>query len=349
MPDETVVLDQRALQPAKTVADRRRWLEYIQELASRLESIPEATRDDRLARAQMLVFMGLVSRTQGRHEDMLRYLSEAQVQAPNAGNMDQVSQLVGMYESTERATPWDSGNAVGCYDDLEDLVAHQGLPFEQFFLKTRRGAIRKTICQMMCALVKPGERILEVGCAAGGYYASLRGFIDVSRYVAVDWTPGMVRRAKQAFPNLAAARMDVRNIAAGTDAFPVTLSTDVLMHVDAWRQGLQELYRVTSRALVLRVRVHLDAGRPTLVGRVGAGEFRVPYVINNQPEFMEVVNALDPPPVEIMTAPVRPEPMYDGLWQLTDDYPDLLEGHSETDELCIDGVLDVVVLKRRAE
>lgn len=334
----------RGLNPLE---QNRDWERQLEEYGQKLNAVSDSDPEDQRQKARILAAMGALSNLLGRPADMVRYVTEARALASDDPTLQTMYRLAEMMARPGRATPWDVEGAVDQYDDLMNLLTHQHLSFEEFFEKTHRGTIRKTICQMVTVLAKPGRRILEVGCAAGGYYASLRPFIDVSRYVAVDFTPSMVKRAKRIFPELHALRMDVRDLAFPDDAFSVVFSTDVLMHVDEWQRGLAELYRVTEGGLVLRIRVRLDDARPTFIGRVGSGEFRVPYVINNKPEFEDILRNFEPSPADVMFAPAEAEGMYGALWQLANENPELLQDAEFDGRIYIDGILDLVVLKRR--
>ncbi len=335
-------------EPQRFDDPREAWQTKFDELAETLQVGFSLGPEGILPRAQTLASMGALCNQMGRPREMVRYLIEARELAPTEPTLQSFYTVLDTYTKSERGTPWDVDGAVDGYDDIQELLANRGLPFEAFFEATRRGAIRKTICRMILALHKPEQRILEVGCAAGGYYASLQPFMETSGYVAVDWTPAMLRRAKRVFPHLAVMRMDVRDISFSENAFPLVFSTDVLMHVEAWRRGLEELYRVAERALVLRIRVHRDDTRPTLVAHIGDGPFRVPYVINNQNEFVELCRSFTPAPADVLVPSAMDESMYDDLWQVARDHPGLLEGWNGETPPSIDRILDLVVLKKPA-
>ena len=291
--------------------------------------------------------MGALCSLMGRTEEMVSYFSEARELGPDISTHQDLYALIDLYRQEERITPWDVDAAVTQYDDVQELLAKQNLPFDAFFAQIKRGRIRKGICRMVLAGHRPGQRLLEVGCAAGGYYGSLRPFTDVSRYVAVDITPAMVKKTKNAFPALDTLRMDVRELAFPDNSFPVVFSTDVLMHVENWRAGLQELYRVTEKMLVLRIRIHLNEALPTRIAYIGHGQFRVPYVINNAREFDSIIQEFSPSPVDVLKGPAIPEPMYDDLWQIAREHPDLVLESSESQRVSVDSMLDLAILKRR--
>lgn len=335
-------------EPQRFDDPREAWQAKLDELTDTLRTGLSPGPEGVLQRAQTLANMGTLCNMMGRPQEMVRYLTEARELAPTEPTLRPLLKILDTYTRVERETPWDVDGAVTGYDDVHELLANRGLPFEAFFEATRRGAIRKTICRMIRTLHKPGQRILEVGCAAGGYYASLLPFVDTSGYVAVDWTPAMVRRAKRVFPHLPVMRMDVRDLSFVDNAFPLVFSTDVLMHVEAWRTGLEELYRVAEGALVLRIRVHRDDVRPTLVTHIGDGPFRVPYVINNQSEFVELIRSFSPAPADILVPSAMDEQMYDDLWQVARNHPELLEDWNGETPPSIDRILDLVVLKKPA-
>ncbi len=327
-----------------TFQQQQQWQIQLDELTQRLQSGTNLTKRER---SKILASMGALCSLMGRTEEMVSFFSEARELGPDISTHQDLYALIDLYRKEDRVTPWDVDAAVSQYDDVQELITKQNLPFEAFFSQIKRGRIRKSICRMVLAGHKPGQRLLEVGCAAGGYYGSLRPFADVSRYAAVDITPAMVKKTKKAFPALDTLRMDVRELAFPDDSFPVVFSTDVLMHVENWRSGLQELYRVTEKMLVLRIRVHLDQSLPTRAVHIGHGKFRVPYIINNAQEFDTIIREFSPAPADILKGPPIPEPMYDDLWQIAREHPDLVHESQESRRVSVDCMLDLAILKRR--
>ena len=331
--------------PTGTWEERRYWEAQLAAFKQRLESGYPPEVDENLARAKDLVAAGLLYRVLGYTEEWLRHVEAAQQLAPDEPSLATHFNTLKIHNTPESDTPWDTDIAVAPYDDVEQLKSLAGLPFKDFFQQSSRGGNRRRMCEVIIGMAPPDGRILEAGCAAGGFYASLNPFIDTSRYVAVDLTPSMARRAKHHFPNLDVLRMDVRSLAFADNSFPLTFSTDVLMHLENWQCGLRELYRVTSHRLLLRIRIHSLQEMPTMTARVGARSQCYPYVIHNFENFLEAVEELNPEKIAIET-PER-ERMYIHLWQIAVEHPEIMAGIEKQRIPSINGALDLLITKQK--
>jgi len=99
------------------------------------------------------------------------------------------------------------------------------------------------------AQIESRQRVLEVGCAAGFFTSNYIGRIlpDV-RVVAVDISPGMIRRAKgkpefRNYPNLSFEVGDIGRLPYDDDDFDAVIGSSILHHLDLPR-CLPELHRV---------------------------------------------------------------------------------------------------------
>jgi len=134
-----------------------------------------------------------------------------------------------------RIIPWAS-----FYDPLVWLLS---------FGKGR--AMRKETAER--AQIKPGDRVLDVGCGTGDLTAAAKALAGpTGEVVGTDASPKMIDMARR---KVARAGMDVafqvdliENISFPDDHFDVVMSSLMMHHLpdDLKREGLVEMYRVTK-------------------------------------------------------------------------------------------------------
>lgn len=94
--------------------------------------------------------------------------------------------------------------------------------------------------------------LLDAGCASA-YHSEIVDFF-VPRwveYVGVDFNPGMLDLAKNRYPALPLARMDLRNLAFCGRSFDLVMSGAVVVHIKEWKDVVRELTRITRRWVFL--------------------------------------------------------------------------------------------------
>ena len=121
--------------------------------------------------------------------------------------------------------------------------------------------------------IRMGDHILDVGCGAGHYLASLRDAIGRTfQYTGMDATPIMIDYARRAFEGESDVRFlegDIFQIPFEDGAFDIVMCNNVLLHLPSIAVPLRELCRVARRRVLVR----------TLVGR---RSFRIQEI--HQPE-----------------------------------------------------------------
>lgn len=107
--------------------------------------------------------------------------------------------------------------------------------------------------------------LLDAGCGSAYYYEIVHHFLpDWVRYFAADFNHGMLTMARQYYPGLPAARMDLRWLAIRDLSMDLVLSGAAIAHIKEWGTAVEELARVTRRWLLLH-RTLVNKSEPTTV------------------------------------------------------------------------------------
>jgi ubiquinone/menaquinone biosynthesis C-methylase UbiE len=100
---------------------------------------------------------------------------------------------------------------------------------------------------------KPGDRILDLGCAAG----ALTHFFSQSgaTVIGVDSEPRAIAKARSLFPDLEFVEADVAKLPFGDESFDKAVAGDLVEHLDdqAFTKMLDEVRRVLAREGALSV------------------------------------------------------------------------------------------------
>ena len=96
-------------------------------------------------------------------------------------------------------------------------------------------------------VLRPGMRVLDVGCGTGVLLAQLRARMPGARFLGVDATPGMLARARERLGP------DVPLVESSGEALPLpdrsvdaVVSTSVLHYMADAPQALREMHRVLA-------------------------------------------------------------------------------------------------------
>ena len=122
-------------------------------------------------------------------------------------------------------------------------------------------------------LVRPGQRILELGCGRGDLLASL----EASEGTGIDFSAEMIRRATRRHPELRFIHADVHDLSEIEGPFDVIIASDLVNDVWDVQTVIQQLTRLSTprtRLLInnynplwespLSAADHLGLARPTL-------------------------------------------------------------------------------------
>jgi SAM-dependent methyltransferase len=144
------------------------------------------------------------------------------------------------------------------------------------------------------------QRVLDVGCGAGGFASIWCAFNPRLHYVGVDIGKALIERARELHPD---HEFHVGDAAAGLDlpdaSADIVAALGWLHWEPQWRSALAELWRLTSRDLFFDIRLHRDEGELRGVQQMAySGEWdgrtTTPYIIASWPEFAEFMLGMMP-------------------------------------------------------
>jgi SAM-dependent methyltransferase len=88
-------------------------------------------------------------------------------------------------------------------------------------------------------LVTPNQRVLEIGCGTGGLIASLRP----SHGVGIDFSPGMIARARQRHPEIEYHQIDAHDLASIEGEFDIIIFSDTFNDLWDVQRALEQTKR----------------------------------------------------------------------------------------------------------
>ncbi|RIK31467.1 MAG: glycosyl transferase [Anaerolineae bacterium] len=112
------------------------------------------------------------------------------------------------------------------------------------------GWYHKRLAEVYRFHIPPNSRVLELGCADGKLLAAL----NPSRGMGVDFSPEMIRRAKQKHPNIEFIQADAHDLSAINESLDVIILSDLVN--DLW--DVQRVFEQIKKLCTPRTRIILN-------------------------------------------------------------------------------------------
>ena len=95
------------------------------------------------------------------------------------------------------------------------------------------------------AKIKPGDKVLEIGCGTGLF---TRKFYDATKaeIIATDISEDLLEEARKNLPQVTFKKDDAMNMSFADETFDVVFGSSILHHLD-FKPALKEIYRVLKR------------------------------------------------------------------------------------------------------
>ena len=118
----------------------------------------------------------------------------------------------------------------------------------------------KALAKIVKKKIKIKEKVLDVGCACGHYYRSLKREIKKEFfYTGVDPYKIFLDKARLAWrsdDNVNFKKGNIFNLPFKKNEFDITVCNNVLLHLPTIEKPIQELLRVTKKRIILRTVVY---------------------------------------------------------------------------------------------
>ena len=143
----------------------------------------------------------------------------------------------------------------------------------------------------------PGAKVLDVGCASGGFFNIMRSFAPHVEYTGIDLSDKAVELAKERYPEAKFMVTEGFRLPFQDNDFEVVHCTSVFNN----EPDYQEMYRVSNRFVLVDIRLLKGLGSQlesvyNIQFNGKAVEATVPYVVNDADEVVNFILRLEPRP-----------------------------------------------------
>ena len=188
----------------------------------------------------------------------------------------------------ENAKAWSQPSAIDYYSkhrhEVSDLY-----PSERVFLPR---------------VLFPGIKVLDVGCASGGFFNIMRALEPTIDYTGIDIAEPAIDLARRTYQEARFEVADGVTIPFDDGTFDLVHCTSVLVIEPRYQEVWKEMYRVTSRFVLADMRLLKDIeGQGGLQDSHYRIQFDrqeqeavVPYVVSDADEVISFLSDLEPRP-----------------------------------------------------
>jgi ubiquinone/menaquinone biosynthesis C-methylase UbiE len=147
-----------------------------------------------------------------------------------------------------------------CLEEYADNENNALIYYNRAVGKSPEMEVSKALAIIVKKIIKLNEKILDVGCACGHYYRSLKREIQKNFfYTGVDPYKIFLDKAKLAWRNdrnVTFKKGNIFNLPIKNNEFDITVCNNVLLHLPSIEKPLRELIRVTNKKIILRTVVY---------------------------------------------------------------------------------------------
>jgi len=147
-----------------------------------------------------------------------------------------------------------------CLEEYTNNKNNAQVYYNRAIGKSPEMEVSKALAKIVKKIIKKDNKVLDVGCACGHYYRSLRREIKNNFfYTGVDPYKIFLDKAKLAWKNDSNVNFKKGNIfqiPVKNNEFDITVCNNVLLHLPSIEKPLRELIRVTNKTIILRTVVY---------------------------------------------------------------------------------------------
>ena len=147
----------------------------------------------------------------------------------------------------------------------------------------------------------PGIKVLDIGCASGGFFNIMRTYEPAIEYTGIDLSVKAVGMARERYPEAKFIVTEGFGLPFEDNTFDLVHCTSVFNNEPNYQAMLQEMYRVSSRFVLVDIRLLKNIGKQqnsiyNIQFEGGRVEATVPYVVNDADEVANFILGLKPKP-----------------------------------------------------
>ena len=147
----------------------------------------------------------------------------------------------------------------------------------------------------------PGAKVLDVGCASGGFFNIMRSYEPAIEYTGIDLSELAVEMATERYPEAKFIVTEGFGLPFEDNSFDIVHCTSVFNNEPNYQEMLREMYRVSNWFVLIDIRLLKGLGkqRESVYNIQFNGkdvEATVPYVVNDADEVADFIVQLTPKP-----------------------------------------------------
>ena len=147
-----------------------------------------------------------------------------------------------------------------CLNEYENNFNNAKIYFDRATGKSPEMEVSKAIANILKPKIKNGSKLLDVGCACGHYYRSIKKRVKKNFfYTGTDPYEIFLDKAKIAWRNDANVNFlkgNIYKLPFKKNQFDLTICSNVFIHLNKIKKPLQELLRVTKGTIIIRTVVY---------------------------------------------------------------------------------------------
>lgn len=147
-----------------------------------------------------------------------------------------------------------------CLEEYTSNKNNARVYYDRAIGKSPEMEVSKALAKIVKRIVKKNYKILDVGCACGHYYRSLKREIKNNFfYTGVDPYKIFLDKAKLAWKNeqnVFFKKGNIFDLPFNNKEFDIVVCSNVLLHLPSIEKPLRELIRVSKKTVILRTVVY---------------------------------------------------------------------------------------------
>ena len=143
-----------------------------------------------------------------------------------------------------------------CLNEYKNNHNNAKVYYERAIGKTPEMETSKAMSKQLKKIIKQEDKILDVGCACGHFYRSIKKRVKKNfYYTGVDPYKIFLKKGKIAWKNNKNVKFikgNIYNLPFRNNEFDISFCSNVFIHLNDIKKPLKEIMRVTKRKIIIR-------------------------------------------------------------------------------------------------